>query len=1202
VHRTMRSLAAVLILSLAVTVIPVVAAEAAAAPITGTVWRDHNQNGEQDNRDPGWEGVTVTATDPAGAVTGTAVSGADGSFSIVGTDDTIQYRITYSWTEPFLRPTAVGPDTAGSVQFVNGGGVASFGLANPADFCAADEAVVVFATTCFVNGDPTTADAFNADVEAIVAVPRANGIAGNGLPDAIKLAEAGQLGSTYGLAFEPVSNRLFASSYLKRHVGLGASGLNTIYSVNLNDSSVGPWYSGIDAGAGAVLSNAARGLPSSAADNPASVDATVFGQVGKAGWGDIDISEDQQTIYAVNLFDREVYAIDVAAVDNGAGNADVSIGRPTLSCPNGVDRPFGLQIKDGLLYLGVTCTAENGGTQADLSGHVFTYDIAGGTWSPDSVLDIPLNYADGCLVRNRGCEMYPWIDTFSYADFFFTAVPATPFEFPLRAQPMIADIDFDTDGSMIVGIRDRQGDQFGNRNFTPLGDGNLITAATNGDLLKAAPPSIPGGKFTLESGGVVGGQTSSGTGTTNVGAGGPAAPQGPGGGEFFWSDFVTGPGGDVIHSETFMGSIAVIPGTDTVAATSLDPQPARLDAGGISWVNLDNGATEESIELYRDGSTPAPSTFGKANGLGDLEALCLGARVEIGNRVWFDRNQDGNQDAGEEPIPNVSITLSDGQVTTTDANGNWGFTVNPQTDYTVTLDPLAADVSGIPEISTGADLLPTILGPIPAVGQPRDLLDPADLVDSDMDPTNLTITVRTEGPGRHDFSLDAGFTTSTGLEIGNLVWLDADNDGVAETGEPGIASVVVELWEDTTGDGEKDTFRATTTTNADGNYRFPNLAPGAYGILVPDQSAAGQPLAGMISSGPTAANANDDADNDDNGLDPPSLPAAVMSSVIQLTGTEPLAETARSDSQTIDSPAAGTNDDQSNLTVDFGFFPTSGLGNYVWFDANADGLQDPGEAPVPGVTIQLCRADGTIEATTTTDVNGFYQFINLIPGDYKICVPLDLLPTGSSITTADVGADEAADSDVNPQTGMSEVVTISAGQFYPDLDLGLIPPGSVGNVVWMDTNGDGMQGPDEPGVPGVVVILCNEAGDTLASVTTDQDGRYLFDELTPGNYWICFDLNTLPTGTEPVDPGSGGDDAIDSDPDRRTGVTSLIPIGPGVFVDSIDLGLQVVDQAAPPELALTGTSLTAPLIGYGLILAGIGVGLIAIRRNGFRLA
>ena len=59
--------------------------------------------------------------------------------------------------------------------------------------------------------------------------------------------------------------------------------------------------------------------------------------------------------------------------------------------------------------------------------------------------------------------------------------------------------------------------------------------------------------------------------------------------------------------------------------------------------------------------------------------------------------------------------------------------------------------------------------------------------------------------------------------ISDLVWIDLNNNGVQDGGEPGVPNVTVTLVGDVNGDGIPDTL--TTTTNASGNYQFRESGP-----------------------------------------------------------------------------------------------------------------------------------------------------------------------------------------------------------------------------------------------------------------------------------------------------------------------------------------------------------------------------------------
>src|SRR5205085_1469737 len=118
-------------------------------------------------------------------------------------------------------------------------------------------------------------------------------------------------------------------------------------------------------------------------------------------------------------------------------------------------------------------------------------------------------------------------------------------------------------------------------------------------------------------------------------------------------------------------------------------------------------------------------------------------------------------------------------------------------------------------------------------------------------------------------------------------------------------------------------------------------------------------------------------------------------------------------------------DATDNLTVDFGFYTPASVGNYVWFDRNGNGIFDAGETPIAGVTVTLYDDKGNVVATTQTDANGFYSFVNLPPGAYVIKFTP---PAGYVLTRSDQGNNATLDSDANPLTGRTNVITLSPGE------------------------------------------------------------------------------------------------------------------------------------------------------------------------------
>ena len=95
---------------------------------------------------------------------------------------------------------------------------------------------------------------------------------------------------------------------------------------------------------------------------------------------------------------------------------------------------------------------------------------------------------------------------------------------------------------------------------------------------------------------------------------------------------------------------------------------------------------------------------------------------------------------------------------------------------------------------------------------------------------------------------------------------------------------------------------------------------------------------------------------------------------------------------------------------------------------------------------------------------------------------------------------------------------------------------SIGDFVWADLNVDGIQDTVELGIPGVIVNLYNGNDIIDAITTTNETGKYLFDNLDPGDYYIEF---VLPIGYAFSPKDQGGDDTNDSDANTTTGKTII---------------------------------------------------------------
>ena len=288
-------------------------------------------------------------------------------------------------------------------------------------------------------------------------------------------------------------------------------------------------------------------------------------------------------------------------------------------------------------------------------------------------------------------------------------------------------------------------------------------------------------------------------------------------------------------------------------------------------------------------------------------------------------------------------------------------------------------------------------------------------------------------------TIDFGFFKP--LSIGNRVFFDngagggTANNGIMDGTELGIANARVELYRDADSNGVPDAaFIRFDTTDANGYYLFDELAAGNYIVGLPATNfAVGAALSGLNSSQPTGTEtvgvAGDpytpNMDRDDNGVNSVNtgVTGVLSGTLVLAVDSEPTGETELSGQA---DPGAATrstfsptgwdgpnsrgrwneSDDNSNLTIDFGFIPPLSLGNRVWLDNGVggagiqlynDGIQNGTEPGIANVALSLFfdinddgdfldAGEATATHTTTTDANGYYLFDGLAPGNYQVLV------------------------------------------------------------------------------------------------------------------------------------------------------------------------------------------------------------------------
>ena len=389
-------------------------------------------------------------------------------------------------------------------------------------------------------------------------------------------------------------------------------------------------------------------------------------------------------------------------------------------------------------------------------------------------------------------------------------------------------------------------------------------------------------------------------------------------------------------------------------------------------------------------------------------------------------------------------------------------------------------------------------------------------------------------------------TSSASFTVGGTIsgTIYNDKDATWFNDSPALDSpfegVTVRLL-DADGNPVKDSSGAdiTTKTDADGNYTFTRLPMGSYKVEV---------VAGDAKVDGTDVNLADYKQTYGYGSSTKRSEAGkgklVTPTAIDLTTAAPNA-----------------------TKVDFAFVKPASVGNFVWFDANKNGLQDADEAGVPGVTVTLTDGagnpvidlDGNPVKPVTTDANGKYEFTNLMPNvdrivanageeNYKIVFTV---PAGYSATKSYAGADAEKDSN-----GAESNVTLTEGQNDESVDFGLVADGTIGDTLFWDVDNNGgsePSGPDKP-LAGVTVKLTytTPAGveKTLTTVT-DENGKYSFKDLAPGDYVVTVDKASLatvcPECTAQTHAPSGDLTASEG---QELSLTSKVTLSPGKMTNN----------------------------------------------------
>ena len=987
--------------------------------VSGNIYREFKQDGafeqptNQRVRDVLFSGLGVTVYNEDGSVIGTATSDANGAWSVdvasaIGTNVLVEFDVPDGF-----ESGRTGANNETSVRVVNlGAQNVDFTIGIPSQH---SEDNPLLATSCFVTSEnPNELTLAAVRYQDSLGFGSTSGQSQDNFPQVhyqtnralytaaarMDLSWLSQSRNIGGIAWNRRAEMIYGGVYHKWEITANIGEMGKIFVTDLSGPvpQTSLWLDlntalGITDVAGQYLGGNANVNRDRA-------------NVGYIGFTDVEISEDNETLYVFNAATLQVHAIPIALDGTPAVNSPADIQTfqlPTPAAGTFVDRGVelnssaagGLGFNDGRVFATVTIT---GPTVDDMRGILYSFDASDDPSNTTFKEELTIDYST-------------WEGQFILISGGIFGIPGTTTKIaPWRAihpvnetSPWFFDIEFDLDASgqtrMILGTR--------NRSHEVINPDELYIDPTRGGYMHRAYLD-DAGNWLLEENGEAGSLV------TGLNRNGDIFQRGETNSQFFHGEGVEGP---MMH-----GTFATLPGFTEVAGMATDNMYGDWDSG-VTFHSLSNGLRT------RDNNFIFGVNEGYAKGIswGDIEALPELPPLEIGNFVWLD-DGDGLQEAGEQPVVGATVSLfldtngnrrldtaealvSPIATTLTDGRGYYLFEMNDGLEF---FEDYIVVMNNPSDFASGG----VLAGQVPTTANAA-----SDTLDSDGVDQGLGFPeapVQVGNFGQSDHTTDFGFIET--ISIGNLVWFDANEDGVFQITEPPLTGAIVELLNPggTTALQTNGSPFPPQTTDGTGTYLFSSVPEGTYVVRV-------TPPAGLVVTIGGADPDVDDSDTDSNG--------------------NQVGNVAQSPAVTVSLGGEPTNEDgnaNTNLTIDFGFVlpaNTVALGNLVFNDVNEDGVFNLGDSPLSGATVTLLAGDGinpafdalgNIVPSQTTGSNGTYLFTNLSPGDYVVNVTP---PVNFSSTTLPADPDPdvtGVDDDSNGQlqtngSSQSLPVTLTVG-------------------------------------------------------------------------------------------------------------------------------------------------------------------------------